>query len=517
MRKLRIKIKSSLTEEKQLLNEITYASAVNNLLSKKMLKAVRRWSEENLGSYKPLQSMRSAEEMAAIDLRRAKTMRDWLLDLIPDDITDNQKGLAVTWLARLTRNLETGYMTTFIDGADPGPSDSWGSFEMFFQYQQFMSERDLNKIEDLQELQEIVNEARPRIEAYQEKRVYHDASEGTVVFRDDDKWYIAAIHNKGAACELGKGTDWCTAAPGLDYFEEYYDPDDPLFFFKHHTGSRMQFHYGSEQFMDRHDVPLPEDVMIATHKLLMQTDAVKKYPILQKYNRKVVLADEDTSSEKLAEMANEPNTGYLEFLKIAKHPNTDPETLRKLIYVDGRHRNYLRFSDMEDDAFMRLPDVEVDKMGDVNKYAVSIKAAIAENASSPQILEELWEKTWKDYQTHLKDVDEKLRRTAEKAYSDNWYKTVASRYFQQVRDFFVPAWEGIAVNPASPDSIVEDMTEKLLTETPSRYEPDWLVFAKRKRKLLSEPPELDPYVREAEQKPKVQESKVLRHWKKIVF
>ena len=61
------------------------------------------------------------------------------------------------------------------------------------------------------------------------------------------------------------------------------------------------------------------------------------------------------------------------------------------------------------------------------------------------------------------------------------------------------------------------MTEKLLTETPSRYEPDWLVFAKRKPKLLSEPPELDPYVREAEQKPKVQESKVLRHWKKIVF
>ena len=111
----------------------------------------------------------------------------------------------------------------------------------------------------------MVLDARDDIRDYQEKQSYANAEEGTEVFRDDDELKIYAIHNKGAACELGKGTDWCTAAPGLDYFAEYYDEDDPLFYFDASLGgppdhltsvrARFQFHYGSGQFMDEDDRP----------------------------------------------------------------------------------------------------------------------------------------------------------------------------------------------------------------------------------------------------------------------
>ena len=109
----------------------------------------------------------------------------------------------------------------------------------------------LTKIESPEQLEYVVEEAGPAIEAHQEKQRYMDVEEGMEVFRDDSKWLISGVHNKGAACELGKGTKLCTAAPGLDYFEQYYEQDDPLFFFKNKkTGARFQFHYGTNQFMD---------------------------------------------------------------------------------------------------------------------------------------------------------------------------------------------------------------------------------------------------------------------------
>jgi hypothetical protein len=47
----------------------------------------------------------------------------------------------------------------------------------------------------------------------------HD--EEQLLVYEDGNWQVYFPQTKGAACSLGKGTDWCTAAPGLNYYEEY--------------------------------------------------------------------------------------------------------------------------------------------------------------------------------------------------------------------------------------------------------------------------------------------------------
>ena len=103
-----------------------------------------------------------------------------------------------------------------------------GPMEKFFHYQQFMPEKDINKIKTFEEFVKNTEDASDAIERYQNKKSYEDVDQGTEIFRDDDDFFIAAIHNKGAACHWGKETDWCTAAPGLDYFRQYYSVASPI-------------------------------------------------------------------------------------------------------------------------------------------------------------------------------------------------------------------------------------------------------------------------------------------------
>ena len=94
---------------------------------------------------------------------------------------------------------------------------------------------------------------------------------GGKLIYDGDNWRVIEIKDKGsigkeAACFYGGNnveTRWCTSSPGLSYFERYikdgplyviYNPDDadvsPT------TGlpkNRYQFHFPSNQFMDKDD------------------------------------------------------------------------------------------------------------------------------------------------------------------------------------------------------------------------------------------------------------------------
>lgn len=93
---------------------------------------------------------------------------------------------------------------------------------------------------------------------------------GKLVY-DGDDWRVIEIENQGpvgkeAACFYGgynKETRWCTSAPGLSYFERYiqqgplyviYNPNDTDV--APETGlpkTRYQFHFPSNQFMDKDD------------------------------------------------------------------------------------------------------------------------------------------------------------------------------------------------------------------------------------------------------------------------
>jgi hypothetical protein len=255
--------------------------------------------------------------------------------IIPSDITDKQKSIALLWnykqfaknsivdldsffntiveylashgydifldfsgkfldIPELRKNFSLSFAYAYMnDDPQSAESDIRRSklIENFFHWNRFIEDgkKDLNFVSDYDELIELVKEAKILYQAWQEKQEEKDAEAGKEVLLDDQNWQIVAIHNKGAACQLGKGTEWCTAAPGLDYFKQYYKPNDPLFFILDKIdGERYQFHFGTQQFMDKDDndlYPSRYHVGDAIMEILAQV-VPDKYPVARKYLNK---------------------------------------------------------------------------------------------------------------------------------------------------------------------------------------------------------------------------------------
>jgi len=285
------------------LNEVSFSDAKEVLDSKRTLKIIK--------AYRYDQGHDSVDFTGDAPLigTQHRNFKNYLLDLVPDDLTDKQKGTTVLWLLKVSRE-NPKVAASFIHGNIP----SWArpqlgshrqSLETFFHHQRFMPRQDLMQVKTMEDLVDMTDTAKEEIQKAQEKKSYLDAEEGTEIFRDDDEWTIAALHNKGAACELGKNTDWCTAAPGLDYFEGYYKPEDPLFYFQNKSNlNKYQFHYGSSQFMDSKDEPVSKESFEVLHNLLRQTEAYNKYENLRIYDLKRMLPSATADIDEMRELLN---------------------------------------------------------------------------------------------------------------------------------------------------------------------------------------------------------------------
>ena len=258
------------------INEVSFSDAKVILDSKRTLKVIKayRYDKEQEHPDYPDAGMTTQH----------RNFKNYLLDMIPDDLTDNQKGTSALWLLKVARE-DPKVAASFINGRITiGPRRS---LETFFHHQRFMPKQDLMQIKTMEDLVAMTYAAKEEIDKAQEKKNYLDAEQGTEIFRDDDKWTIAALHNKGAACELGKNTDWCTAAPGLDYFEDYYKEDDPLFYFQNKSNlNKFQFHYGSSQFMNSKDERVDKESFEVLHGMLIETEAFNKYETLRIFDLK---------------------------------------------------------------------------------------------------------------------------------------------------------------------------------------------------------------------------------------
>jgi len=59
------------------------------------------------------------------------------------------------------------------------------------------------------------------------------------------------------SCELGSGTEWCTATGKTsEYFKQYIDEGPLYIFMKPGSDEKYQFHFESGQFMDKDDQPV---------------------------------------------------------------------------------------------------------------------------------------------------------------------------------------------------------------------------------------------------------------------
>ena len=457
-----------------LLTEITLASAVTNLFSKKTQKMIRRELDAGTWIQHPpiagTQDIKPGEFSSFPEDKKDRVVqlytnhfKDQLLGnqdrqitgIIPQDLEDNQKGLALTWIVRLARQddrtagfLLTGYPGRGVGIEFPAVRED---LETFFHYQQFMEPPDLNRIKDFDELEGVVLNARDAIRDHQQSKTYEDAeAEGAQeVFRDDDEWKILAIHNKGAACELGKGTGWCTAAPGLNFFAQYYKPEDPLFYFEQRSdekpgapGAKFQAHYGSGQFNDKDDRPLSTHWRKKLHNLLMQTEAPGKYSILRKQDRTFKLADESTSAEQLAELADNKEMNYLQLTNVAMHRNVSPETLLKLASVSARTKDYVGGEDW-------------------STYATSLPEQIVRNSNATsEVLDTVWEQSLKNYNSMNESALEILTKKKESDdLSDEWLEGALARRATAIYGQWGAIWQRLVAHENISNELLNTITK----------------------------------------------------------
>ena len=220
-----MKIKLIIQEElNRLLLEVTFESVKERFNSKKFLKT--------FGG-------------------NSKLASEQLLSTIPSDIEEKYKGVLLNWVVSWAIK----------NGTYDLPSDFKAAVEIYYQIKQqklqrFLTKKSISQIESPEELVSIVNSAKPEYDKHNEKKFEKSTKgEGQDLVYEDSDWEIYIPETKGASCALGKGTEWCTAAPGLDYYNEYHSKENPLIIFisKSNPEDKYQFHYETEQFMNRDD------------------------------------------------------------------------------------------------------------------------------------------------------------------------------------------------------------------------------------------------------------------------
>ena len=294
----------------ELLLEVDYEQAQASLTGKPAQKLVKSFNFD--------QGKDPTDDMSRLVTRiRNNVMTTVPHDVLPGEVANDpsmdsigkekeiekRRALGIMWMLRLLKKDKemTAQMLrqgdpTFIRSLNQIKQD----MEKFFQHNRHMKVKDLNQLQTADDLNKVVTQAQKSIDAENDKKMGADAGRGTEFFaggfktdangdimRDEegiplfrfskDGWVIAAAHNKGAACLLGKKTNWCTAAPGLNYFNTYYNgEDDPIFFI--HTpaqgdadGDRFQFAFGCDdcpQFMDVEDTPVRGEEFEMLHNKL---------------------------------------------------------------------------------------------------------------------------------------------------------------------------------------------------------------------------------------------------------
>jgi hypothetical protein len=340
------------------LNEISFDDALKRLETKALTKWIKGMAfdeETRTMTLDPNQIEAAKNELAKL-----------VLEFVPEDLTDTQRGTTLEWL--ISVGINDPYMkqkfyneataSTETD-SDRFPSSARADlrvkrndFERYWHTHEYSDEKDIFKIKSFGALAVNADRAKRGFDAAQAGKEYLDAeTPGAVeVFRDDDEWRIYALHNKGAACKFGKGTEWCTAAPGMNYFEDYYEPDDPLFYFENkenldgYFNGRWQIHFGSEQFMDERDHEIDEADRDELIEMLGETDAPKKYQIVRYWVERAelmqIVYDENTNDWELMAMADKfVGQGEREVLEaIMESPNVTVEILKFIAENDDDAR-----------------------------------------------------------------------------------------------------------------------------------------------------------------------------------
>jgi len=415
------------------LNEISFEDAKKRLETKALTKWIKGMAfdeETKTMTLAPHQIEEAKNNLARL-----------VLVFVPEDLYDGkpdgdgnptkpEKGLTLEWLISVGINdplMKKKFYNEAISGIAPNDPQLTlasadarvirGDFERYWRANQYSDQKDIFTIKSFADLAVAADRAKSRYDDVMRDKEFEDPEQGTEVFEVPppykDKWFIAALHTKAAACHYGKKTDWCTATD-TDMFDQYYEPDDPLFFFQDkENGKRFQFHFGSDQFMDERDAQVDEPERDYFIDLLAKTGAAKtlpefvpgplaapaeKYPIVQYWVTKneVVerIYDEKTTPEELMAIAKKyAGNGEKEIIEtIIDSDNVTGEVLEYILLNDADYGdNALSNPKITDEFINRLAYSEDATLRYMAAYAYDFGDGLRNKAVSVEALDKLSE------------------------------------------------------------------------------------------------------------------------------
>jgi hypothetical protein len=174
-------------------------------------------------------------------------------------VTNNKLALAVWMIKRIEQR--------FIKPEDIYKWEDY--FNIFKRRKREFPVKDINQIKTEDQIDDFVNKAVELLDAEKDPgekkgvskeekykplqigevngfKVYKIPSTAGLTDEESDKLY-------GAACDLGSGTQWCTATGNTKSWFDRYAKDGPLYIFIGPGGEKYQFHYESNQYMDKND------------------------------------------------------------------------------------------------------------------------------------------------------------------------------------------------------------------------------------------------------------------------
>tara|TARA_R110002074_G_scaffold25512_1_gene75533 strand:+ start:535 stop:1668 length:1134 start_codon:yes stop_codon:yes gene_type:complete len=245
-----------------LILELTIADVETRATSKKFVRAVAA----DYANVNGVRGFHADDDLSGREPAEKSTM-EALKYMVPRDVTEPSQANALNWLVSLYSN------GTIIYGgySDDPPSESgdiigpWQGpvkrlLEVFYQIKElkldrFLTKTSIENIKSFAELREVVNIAQQPYDKHIAKKLDEDrtnAAEKSLVYENAD-WLMYIPETKGAACALGRDTEWCTRSPGLKHYENYTNPwytkkfnikPQKLFIFEWKGGSKWPSGYG---------------------------------------------------------------------------------------------------------------------------------------------------------------------------------------------------------------------------------------------------------------------------------
>jgi len=260
----------------------------------------------------------------------------YLDEVISDEIAGGEKNQAQArlWIMKMAQRDEK-LAADIIEGAETA-SGHWDNIRDFFdsEFKSFIDaeHRNIMNVSSLEMLQGIMQKARQKVKEKRAERGFPDIMQGMEFYKGDvardergkpitirgklrltpdhDGWTIAVFKNFAAACEFSAGS-WCTKHQ-KHVFDRYNKPEDPLFFFQDTGGNVFQFHYGEMEFLDGNNKFVSDETFTKLHNMLKQTEAVKKYPVINNYDH-VLLGNPEMFAKAYVEMED------VEVVSLAKY------------------------------------------------------------------------------------------------------------------------------------------------------------------------------------------------------